>query len=365
MEISAEIVKGISYQPLLQKQLKQVSLSDFDINKTPASCLVTDSQNFLAVSKWRTPKRTRSYPYERVYNTLSASKRITIIPVVIDEGINGDRDFVQWDTIALMSLLDVYVILAFVADASKHRKLTGKITNQKLDNSHIVNKMQEIGNYFSSALHWNLKELKNLPEVLKQAQDAYEQISIKTQVLLHSAEGLRKFAFVVGESLEAFQKSSRQKAFEAQRREFATLQPKELLATATKAKITITNFLGGKYYFTVDEIKIENGIVELIECKHSSSSKLPSLSDIKDGLVKMILYVNLENVAVNSVLHAHHSVLQLTGKELVGTITSENKTELQNSFFQMNNFNIRQILLSQNLFAEAQQNNFVVRIGNL
>jgi hypothetical protein len=41
-----------------------------------------------------------------------------------------------------------------------------------------------------------------------------------------------------------------------------------------------------------------------------------------------------------------------------------NKTELQNSFFQMNNFNIRQILLTQNLFAEARQNNFVVRIGN-
>lgn len=364
MEINAEIVKGISYQPLLQKQLKQIPFGDFDINKIPVSCLVTDSQNSFAISRWRTPKRTRSYPYERVYNTLSASKRITIIPVVIDEGINGDRDFVQWDTIALMSLLDVYVILGFVSDASKHPKLAGKITNQKLDNFQVINQIREIGKYFSSALHWNLKELGNLPQIVPQAQAAYQQISLKTGVLLHGAEGLRKFTAVVEESLEAFQKSSRQKALEAQRREFATLQPKELLASATKAKITITNFLGGKYYFTVDEIKIENGIVELIECKHSSSSKLPSLSDIKDGLIKMMLYSNLENVAVNSFLHAHQSVLQLTGKELGGTVTSENKTEEQNRFFQMNNFNARQILLSQNLFAEARQNNFVVRIGN-
>lgn len=364
MEISAEIVKGISYQPLLQKQLKQISFSDFDVNQIPASCLVTNIQNSFAISKWRTPKRTRSYPYERVYNTLSTSKRLTIIPVVIDEGLKGDRDFVQWDTIALMSLLDVYVILTFVRDASKHPKLAGKITNQKLDNSHVINKISEISNYFSSALHWNLKELANLPQILKKTQIAYEQISLKTGILLHSAEGLRKFAAVVEESLEAFQKSSRQKALGAQRREFATLQPKELLATATKAKITITNFLGGKYYFTVDEIKIENGIAELIESKHSNSSNLPSLSDIKDGLVKMMLYSNLENVTVDNVRHIHRSVLQLTGNALVSSITSENEQKEQNSFFQMNNFNARQILLTQNLFAEARQNNFVVRIGN-
>jgi hypothetical protein len=364
MEISAEIVKGISYQPLLQKQLKQITFGDFDVNQVPASCLVSDNQNSFAISKWRTPKRTRSYPYERVYNTLSTSKRITIVPVIIDEGINGDRDFVQWDTIALMSLLDVYVILAFASDAGKHPKLAGKITSQKLDNFHVVNKIQEISNYFSSALHWNLKELANLPQIIQQAQTAYEQISLKTGVLLHGAEGLRKFAAVVEESLEAFQKSSRQKAFEAQKREFATLQPKELLATATKAKITITNFLGGKYFFTVDEIKIENDIVELIECKHSNSSKLPSLSDIKDGFIKMMLYSNLENVAINNVSRFHRSVLQLTGKDMFGSITSENKPKEQNSFFQKNKFNARQILLSQNLFAEAQQNNFVVRIGN-
>ena len=56
------------------------------------------------------PKRTRSYPYERVYNSLRISKKITVIPVIKDEGAKGDRDFLQWDTISLMSLLDVFVL---------------------------------------------------------------------------------------------------------------------------------------------------------------------------------------------------------------------------------------------------------------
>jgi hypothetical protein len=51
-----------------------------------------------------------------------------------------------------------------------------------------------------------------------------------------------------------------------------TTQPKESLATLTKAKITITNYLGGQYFFTVDEVSIDKNIVHLIEGKHSKDS---------------------------------------------------------------------------------------------
>jgi len=68
-----------------------------------------------------------------------------------------------------------------------------------------------------------------------------------------------------------------------------TVQPKEVLSTLTKATITIENYLGGKYYFTTDEIKIEGENIYLIEGKHSKSALLPSNGDIKDGLLKMIL----------------------------------------------------------------------------
>jgi hypothetical protein len=68
------------------------------------------------------------------------------------------------------------------------------------------------------------------------------------------------------------------------------------LATVSKAKITITNYLGGQYFLTVDEILLTEDKVILIEGKHSKNAVLPSKGDIKDGLLKMILYCNLKKL---------------------------------------------------------------------
>lgn len=364
MEITAEIVRGITYKAFLTKKLRKIELTEFDINQAPASCLVADRQNTFALSWWRSPKRSRSYPYERVYNTLSTSRRITIIPVVKDEGADGDRDFVQWDTIALMSLLDVYVILAFYTKAEKSSRYANKITKQKLDNIEIIRQIREIGSYFSSALHWNLKELNELPKILRKAQQSYQQISAQTGVKMHGDRGLENFALEVEKGLSDFMASSRQKALDAQRREFSTLQPKELLSTATKAKITITNFLGGMYFFTVDEIYLSDGIVNLIECKHSVKAKLPSLSDIKDGLLKMMLYSNLENVAVAGVSVKHKAILQLTSNNLTGNISSNSAKSDRQHFYKFNKFAAKQIVLLRLLFIEARKNKFTVRVGS-
>src|SRR5215213_6108034 len=175
-----------------------VSLENFDINSAKSSCVISSGQNRLAISKWVSPKRTRSYPYERVYNTFSVSKRITVIPVVKDEGVSGDRDFLQWDTVSLMSLLDVYVILAYYDTAEKHRVRAGKITNQKFDNKFILSKINEISNYHSSALHWNLRELKSLSQILEKARESYRKISAQNNLDFHSERGLEIFADAIG-----------------------------------------------------------------------------------------------------------------------------------------------------------------------
>jgi hypothetical protein len=120
MNIYAEI-EGIEYDILLANDLQEVNFSSFDINSIPAYCLIKSEKHSFAISKWVSPKRTRSYPFERVYNTLSISKKITVIPIIKDEGAKGDRDFVQWDTVSLMSLLDVYVIFAYYHKAAKHK----------------------------------------------------------------------------------------------------------------------------------------------------------------------------------------------------------------------------------------------------
>ncbi|MEP6513672.1 MAG: hypothetical protein ABJA79_07375, partial [Parafilimonas sp.] len=112
MNITGKIT-GIAYKLFLTDELQKIEAFSFDINKVPTACVITDDKHTFAISKWVSPKRTRSYPYERVYNTLNTSKKITVIPIVKDEGAAGDRDFLQWDTVSLMSLLDVYVIFAY------------------------------------------------------------------------------------------------------------------------------------------------------------------------------------------------------------------------------------------------------------
>jgi len=89
MDISAKIT-GIKYKVKFTNELHKVFIKDFDIHLEPTSCIVYNNKNEYAISRWVSPKRTRSYPYERVYNTLSCAKKISVIPIVKDEGFEGD-----------------------------------------------------------------------------------------------------------------------------------------------------------------------------------------------------------------------------------------------------------------------------------
>jgi len=362
MEVNAKII-GIEYKINLSKELEKIDFADFDINNCPASCLITDKNKFFAISKWVSPKRTRTYPYERVYNTLSFAKKITVIPIVKDEGFEGDRDFIQWDTVSLMSLLDVYVILAYYNSAEKHKTRKHKITNQKFDNDFIINKINEIENYHSSALHWNLKEINdNLPTLIDNVKISYSKIEKQLDTKLHSFVGLDNFKAKIQSEVNAFMDFSRQKAQDAQTREIQTNQPKESLQTLTKAKITITNYLGGKYFLTVDEVEINKNLISLIESKHSKSSLLPGLLDIKDGLIKMILFSNLKEITLNNKIYSGNPILQLTSSKLESSIsTNSSKAEIE-SFVEKNKLNLKHQQLIDVLFSEARKNQFTVTI---
>jgi len=62
----------------------------------------------------------------------------------------ADRDFIQWDTISLMSLLNVYVIFGYYVQAKKHRTRKDKITAQEFDNDYVIAKIDEIGKFFKA-----------------------------------------------------------------------------------------------------------------------------------------------------------------------------------------------------------------------
>jgi len=362
MQITAKLT-GIEYKSYLNKKLEVIEYNDLDINQAPASFSVKEKSFLFNISKWVSPKRTRSYPFERVYNTLNGNKKITVIPVVKDEGIKGDRDFIQWDTISLMSLLDVYVILCFYDKAIKHPRKEGKVTSQKFNNQFIKDKIKDISNYHSSSLHWNLKEIINtLPIVINKVIASYKTISKDIGIDFHNSKGIDSFKNKVMLNADSFMNTSRAKAIQAQRREYKTIQPKEALATLTKAKINIENYLGGIYYFTVDEIEMKNDELYLIEAKHSRGSKLPSISDIKDGLLKMILYTNLKTAKIDDTVYTVKPVLKLTSSSLIGKFNSSLKKKMKGRFCIDNGFTIRQKALLETLIKECEENQILLRI---
>jgi hypothetical protein len=360
-EITARI-EGIKYNVLMDKKLKIIKFINFDINQAPSTFKLEVGQNSYGISKWVSPKRTRSYPYARVYDTLQFSKRITVIPIIKDEGIDGDRDFIQWDTISLMSLLDTFVILCYYDKANKNPKYNNKIYKQRLDNKLVKQKIEEINSFKSSALHWNLQEIKtNFFSLIDSAIKAYCNISQKTGVKLHDEDGLINVQNEFIKNSNSFIEFSRAKAKNAQARELATLQKTEWLSTASKSPIIIKNYLGGEYNFTVDEISLIDNVLYLIESKHTQRKLMPNLSDIKDGLIKMILYSNLVDVKLDNIEFKNKALLRLTSEKLIGYISNENLQNIEN-FFKINNFkkSNRDFLLK--LFNEGIKNNFLIEL---
>ena len=349
MHIYGEI-KGIKYKPFLCAKLESYDLDALEraLSEKGSFMLKVDPQNELAVSWWVSPKRTRSYPYARVYDTLSfTGKKITIIPIIKDEGEDGDRDFLQWDTVSLMSLLGVYVIVAYYISAEKNLKYGNKITNQKFDVNYIKDKIHQLISYRSDALHWNLEQVEQIPDIANKSIDFYKQISERLGVEMHSEKSALRRIEQIQESKKNFMKISRELAHKAQIRETATVQPKEHLS-GNKAAITIKNYLGGYYFFTCDEAKIRQGKLFLVEGKHTKAGALPSTEDIKDGLIKMVLFTNFENVIVENRNLIPVPVLKLTTKA---------KTKI-------NSLSTRKRRIFELLKQEAKYNGFRVRLND-
>ena len=346
MNINAKIT-GVHYKPHLCSKLPNYCFSQFeDAMEKSTSFLLSDKQ--LACSWWVSSKRTRSYPYARIYNTLCfPGKKVMIIPIFKDEGKDGDRDYLQWDTISLMSLLGIYVIIGYYIDAKRNGKYKNKITKQRFDYKYLKSQIDRLSSYQSDALHWNLEQVENISDILKKAMKGYDDISKKLNVEMHSKKMLIKRINDLSRSKEGFMDTSRNLASRAQKRELLTIQPKEKL-NGEKLGITIKNYLGGYYYFTCDEFKIFGDKIYLIEGKHTKRKNLPSIDDIKDALLKMVLYTNIKDITIGGKKFEPVPVVKLTTERQVG-IRSMSDTE-------------RDII--KLLKREARENKFRLRLNN-
>jgi hypothetical protein len=345
MVLSAKI-KGIKYKPFLCRALDVFEFSELEkaLASSASFILKINKENKVAISWWVSAKRTRSYPYARVYDTLGFfGKKITIIPIVKDEGKEGDRDFLQWDTVSLMSLLGIYVIIAYYSEAEPSKRYKNKITNQRFDTNYLKEQIKNILSYQSDALHWNIAHIDNAGRIGQKALETYDKISKKLKVEMHSRQSAERRINELLKGKEEFMNLSRVLAEKAQRREQLTLQPKENLS-GTKGIITIQNYLGGIYYFTADEVEVRGNNVYLIEGKHSKTNSLPSLEDIKDGLLKMILFTNLENVKAYGKNYKPIAVLKLTVE----------------NHFNENQLSSSQKKILEHLRVEAKVNNFQI-----
>jgi hypothetical protein len=192
LDIEAEI-ENLQYYPQLTKELEVFGRGDIKsgVAFRNASFLLKYEGKTFAVSHWRTSKRTRTYPYARVYDTMSHQTRVTIIPFVTDEGLQGDHDFMQWDTVSLMSLLGIFVIPVYYRSAVKNPKFKNKITQQRFDYDYLLERLDALAHYNQAdAYHWNVNEIRTqLPIVAQRAKSFYAKISKQTGVQMHAMRG--------------------------------------------------------------------------------------------------------------------------------------------------------------------------------
>ncbi|GIV17320.1 MAG: hypothetical protein KatS3mg022_2755 [Armatimonadota bacterium] len=226
------------------------------------------------------------------------------------------------------NLANIYIILAWYTNAQK--KSETRITRQCMDNDYIRTQMERIIEYKLDAHHWNQEHFqRDFIPVYERAMEAYKRIAQKLKVSMHSEEAHRAFLASVRSAetpdlldIDRFRDLTLRRSHLSAQHETVTQHESENLSVSgTKALFHLTNYLGGVYYLTADEVYLVNNDTLVIrECKNTSRAFLPAISDIKDGLFKLLLFSHLENVRVGG-----HSVstlveLRLTSNRLQGSL---------------------------------------------
>ena len=160
----------------------------------------------------------------------------------------------------------------------------------------------------------------NFVDIYKTALNSYEKISKVTGVKVHDRKVQERYLTTIVRDFEAFKDVSLRGSKSASIRETQTSHELEYLSDGMKASFEITNYLGGIYYLTADEvIPTEDGYV-IQESKNSKNCFLPGLQDIKDGLFKLILYSNLDTLHLDSKAVNFKSCLKLTSNQVSGEL---------------------------------------------
>jgi hypothetical protein len=129
----------------------------------------------------------------------------------------------------------------------------------------------------------------------------------------------------------------------------------EFLQDGDKAYISLTNYLGGEYHLTVDEVFAEGTKLVIQESKNTTRAKFPGPNDIKDGLLKLILYSNIDELYADGTQVDFTTQLKLTGN-IAGTLHLPATAEAVMDFNRLNQFTRSRCAIMERLNEEAHQN---------
>lgn len=124
------------------------------------------------------------------------------------------------------------------------------------------------------------------------------------------------------------------------------------------------NLLGGHYFMTSDEGVLIDDKFYLIEKKHSAKEILPSYNDIKDSLIKMALFTNIDRLTFCGKVLTHQPMVGLTSSKIVGYLHSKMPDKDIEEFTITNDLNLKEKQKLLSVIHEARSNKFGLFVIN-
>jgi hypothetical protein len=204
-------------------------------------------------------------------------------------------------------------------------------------------------------MHFN----RDFETVYRNAVSSYQRIEASTGVIMRSPrEHLSVLSTYLHNNqfdLELFRSATLARSKSAAQRETNVLHAQEYLGDGAKAYFYIKNLIGGEYHFTADEVYDEGEALVIQESKNATLANFPKLADIKDRLLKLILYTNLDELYLSGKRIDFSTRLKITGN-LVGSLQLPSETGEMARFSEMNRLKRTEQALLSLMNDEASQN---------
>ena len=338
------LIRELHYNACVIEPLKKFPLREFDINRAKASGIIETETTEVAYAKWVSPKRTQISSLARTYNSYSASKTVSktlaIVPVLKDDGRDGDLDKLHYSTVSSLNLLNTYLVLGYHNHADKNSTPGSidrdKLTNHRFESESIRSQIQAIIDYPKNAFHWNKQLLETqFGNTLRQALDAYWKISDRTSVKIHPYTGMDQYQTSVIADLEAFKKNSLTKS-----QDDADSSPGVALlkyqVSGSRATFTMETDRGGRYPLVPESLFWLTDRYVIQESRNSPKKPFLDLSEIQEALLKLIPYSSLHSLQLNGEAVQFSVRLKLTGFRLVSQVMLPATPETIEAFFTHN-----------------------------